>query len=281
MNGSSHRHSLRDDADTFSSGDRPAVIRHWTPRGLDAAAHVARARRLVLTAAARAGALLCLVSVPVLLLWLDIQWLHNTVGEFSVTELGQLALLAATVLAWLYLARRSVDDRRLAVLAAGFFACMLIRECDAALDLVMDGLWQILATLVALACLTYSLSDWRSTLHGMARLAVSRISLVLFIGLAILLAYSRLFGMGVLWQGLLDDQYLRVFKNAAEETSELLGYFLIAAASVGYVMARLRRRARPKLRRRHTVVRGQARPGTRRPPRPAREPGETRRRASG
>lgn len=65
---------------------------------------VARARRTVLAAVARMLSLSCFISAPILLLWLDVQWLHNAVGEFSVTEFSQLALLAVTVLSFLTLA---------------------------------------------------------------------------------------------------------------------------------------------------------------------------------
>ena len=54
--------------------------------------------------------------------------------------------------------------------------------------------------------------------------------------LGALLVYSRLLGMGAIWEGLLAEQYLRVFKNAVEETTELLGYVLIAAAAVTYAV---------------------------------------------
>lgn len=117
---------------------------------------------------------------------------------------------------------------------------MLIREIDAVLDLLLDGLWQGLVTVVSVACLTYSLFDWRSALRGMARLVVSRAGVVMIVGLAILLVYSRLLGMGLLWQGLLGDGYLRLFKNAIEEGTELLGYVIILIASLIYVTGRLR-----------------------------------------
>src|SRR5690606_3506947 len=56
------------------------------------------------------------------------------------------------------------------------------------------------------------------------------------VALGALLVYSRLLGMGAIWEGLLAEQYLRVFKNAVEETTELLGYVLIAAAAVTYAV---------------------------------------------
>ena len=227
-------------ADPDGGSLSPARNRNRPWSNTAAQVDVARAARVVLAAAARMLLLSCFISAPILLLWLDVQWLHNTVGEFSITEFSQLALLAVTVLAFLHLARRSREDRRFAVLAAGLFACMLIREIDAVLDLLLDGLWQGLVTLVSATCLIYSLFDWRSTLRGMARLVVSRAGVVMIIGLAVLLAYSRLLGMGLLWQGLLDDGYLRLFKNAIEEGTELLGYVVILVASLGYVTARLR-----------------------------------------
>lgn len=202
---------------------------------------VARSKRIVLLALGRGFLLSLIVSVPVLLLWLDVQWLSNSVGELSFTELGQLVLLGMTVVTLASLAGVSHDDRRFATLAAGFFACMLIRECDAALDVLMDGLWQGLVIVVSAACVVYAASDWRATLRGMARLVVSRAGMLLIVALAILLAYSRLLGMGALWHGLLGEEYLRVLKNSIEEGTELLGYVLICVASLSYASHRLRR----------------------------------------
>jgi len=59
-----------------------------------------------------------------------------------------------------------------------------------------------------------------------------------------LLFYSRLFGMGALWQGLLGEGYIRIFKNAVEETTELLGYTFILAASLTYATRRIRERSK-------------------------------------
>ncbi|AMN47920.1 hypothetical protein ACG33_12590 [Steroidobacter denitrificans] len=243
MNGFPHGQSVPDANDPGLLADRAAapVRKRRHPRPAAAIQiDVVRARRAVLAAAARLLVLSCLISAPILLLWLDVQWLGNAVGEFSVTEFTQLTLVAVTMLLFFHLAWRSREDRRFAVLAAGFFACMLIREIDAVLDLLLDGLWQGLVTLVSVTSLTYSLFDWRATLRGMARLAVSRAGVMMIVGLAILLAYSRLLGMGWLWQGLLEAGYLRLFKNAIEESTELLGYIIILTASLSHVTGRLR-----------------------------------------
>lgn len=200
---------------------------------------VGRDTRTVLTSLRRTGLLSCLTATPVAILYLDIQWLGNGVGERSLVEVAQLLALSCALLSFCTLAI-SRNDRRFAVLASAFFTCMMIRELDAAWDLVADGLWQCLVILVASSGAIYSLLDCREMLRGMARLLASRDGLLLTLGLVLLLVYSRLLGMGSLWHGLLGEQYIRPLKNAIEEGSELLGYVFIAAAGLSYAIRRTR-----------------------------------------
>ncbi|WP_406625316.1 hypothetical protein [Acidovorax sp. SDU_ACID1] len=212
-------------------------------------AHAPTPGRIVLAALACATLYAALVSLPPMLLLADLRWLGNEVGERSLLELTQSVLLATIVFAFVWLGWRSPSDRRFAVLAAGLFACMLIRENDALLDGIGDGVWQGMVAGVASACLVHAMHDWRGTLCGMARLLVSRAGVGMLTGLVVVLVYSRLLGMGLLWQGLLDAQYMKLFKNAIEESAELLGYVLILAASMTYVGGRLvgQRRAKSVL----------------------------------
>lgn len=53
-------------------------------------AQLERAKRLVAHGLLRGVGLLFIVSLPVFMLWLDVQWLGNSVGEISATELSQL-----------------------------------------------------------------------------------------------------------------------------------------------------------------------------------------------
>jgi hypothetical protein len=216
----------------------PREVERASPRSTD---QEILAKRIVIGAMRLGAIFLLAVSLPILFLFADIHWLGNSVGEMSATELSQLTFIALTATAFGLLARFSREDRRFATLAAGFFACMLIRELDAVLDLLFDGLWQGLALSVAATSIAYAAYDWRSTLRGMARLLASRSGMALTIGLALLLAYSRLLGMSALWKGLLEDNYVRIFKNAVEESAELLSYTVIVVASLGYVTNRYRR----------------------------------------
>ncbi len=181
-----------------------------------------------------------MMALPPALAWLDIHWLGNAVGEWSLVELTQEGFLVASVAAFVRLALRRADDRAFAVLAAALFACMLLREMDEALDLIAHGFWKYPVAVLIIGSLVWASRDWRRAMPALVRFLVSRPGTVMTIGLVLLLFYSRLIGMTSLWTGLLGDQYIRVFKNTIEETTELLGYTFILAASVGYVAQRVR-----------------------------------------
>lgn len=197
--------------------------------------------KTVLAAAGRFLAYCLLAALPVLLLRHDLHQLGNVLGERSLVELTQAGFLVASCSAFAMLAVRRPDDRRFAVLAAVLFAVMLIREMDALLDaLLWHGAWKFLAAPLVIGALSWALRDWRAVLAGASRMLSSRSGTVMLLGMAVLLCYSRLFGMSSHWQAVLGDGYVRTVKNAVEETTELLGYSFILAASVDYLGQRLR-----------------------------------------
>ena len=53
--------------------------------------------------------------------------------------------------------------------------------------------------------------------------------------MALLLVFSRIFGMGDLWQGILGLNYERIIKRVVEEGLEVLGYTVIFYAAMGYL----------------------------------------------
>lgn len=204
--------------------------------------------KTVLAAAGRFFAYCLLAAVPVLLLRHDLGVIGNTLGEDSYVERAQAVFLLASTLSFVALAVRRLEDRRFAVLAAAFFACMLIREQDALLDgLLFHGAWKYLTTPLALGALVWAACDWRSTLSGLARFVSSRAGAVMVLALVLVLSWSRLFGMTGIWTAVLGDGYVRVVKNVVEETSELLGYTFILAASLRYLSQRVRYVSRERL----------------------------------
>ena len=60
---------------------------------------------------------------------------------------------------------------------------------------------------------------------------------ILYVGLAIVFVFSRLFGMEVFWYQVMGSDFQRIVKNIAEETTELLGYTIVIYAAANYVFS--------------------------------------------
>lgn len=73
---------------------------------------------------------------------------------------------------------------------------------------------------------------WRlgkeNTIASLAAFMKTRAFIFVMIGLLIVLVYSRLFGMGVLWHAIMADHFNRTVKNIVEEGTEFFGYALIS-----------------------------------------------------
>lgn len=152
--------------------------------------------------------------------------------EFGPVELFQSAALAVSSGLFFVQAKRQPSMRGALVLVGGFLGCMVIREQDYILDFIRHGCWVYPALTLAFFCLTYASRDLRATISGLARFVRWKYFPFLLIGLVISLAYSRLFGMRVLWETLLGEHFRYIAKCAMEESSELLGYLFILVSAI-------------------------------------------------
>lgn len=165
----------------------------------------------------------------------DIMLFGFDVGEDSLTEVTQQTLLFLVVCCFVYISRINPQQRHFHMLLAGFFACMLIRELDAYFDrLVQHGFWFYPAILVALTSIAYAWQENKATVTALAAFMDHKCFYCLSSALMIILFFSRLFGMGDLWQELMADNYDRQVKNSIEEGIELLGYSLLFYSSLVY-----------------------------------------------
>jgi len=183
-----------------------------------------------------------LVTLPILTLAFDLIYmqdgainLNQGISEYSLTELLQETLLLFTTLSFAYIAYKDHLVRHFSVLITGFFACMLIREFDGLLDIIQHGFWVYPATMVTLLSIIYSLTAPQKTLSAFAKFIQSRHFITLNIGMTLLLVFSRIFGTGDLWQGILGSDYERIIKRVVEEGLEVLGYTIIFYAAMGYL----------------------------------------------
>ncbi|MGO2509694.1 MAG: hypothetical protein ACTH6Y_11920 [Vibrio hibernica] len=175
-----------------------------------------------------------LVSLPVMCVRIDMFYLHNGLSEISLTELLQETILFISVCLFGYIAKKEPATRHAYVLVTGFFACLLIREFDEFLDLIFHGFWVIPALIVAVTAICYAWSDKQKTLDGLCAHILDRNSVAMTVGLCILLVFSRIFGMGSLWDGLMGDASVRAVKIVAEEGTEVLGYVIMFYSALCY-----------------------------------------------
>ena len=168
-------------------------------------------------------------------IYLDVT-VHRDLSEGSFVEFGQEALLLITTTVFGMLAMKTRQGGLW--LVAGFFCCMFIRELDAYFDEIVHGAWKYFALVVMVLSLYKA---WRlgveNTIATLATFMKSHSFIFIFIGLLIVLAYSRLFGMGELWHAIMGDNYIRLVKNVVEEGSELWGYALVTWGALNYLFA--------------------------------------------
>lgn len=161
------------------------------------------------------------------------------VGEFkedSLTERTQEVFLLIGVLLLAISSLRFEAFRYFNAILSLFFLTHFIRELDAILDSIFDGLWQILAfSVVAVAIVVvvkHRKTFWNQVIEIQQQFAFG----VFTIGLFVLHVFSRLYGKGDNWENLMGDDYLRSVKDASEESIELLGYTIILIAIIEMVI---------------------------------------------
>lgn len=174
------------------------------------------------------------VLIVIICIHVDVNISNNSLTEASVTEIVQESVLLLIVLIYVFLAWRRRTQRQCNVLIAGFFLSMLIRELDALFDLIAHGSWLWFALITAISSIAYSLRKPICTVNQLVEYTRSHSYGMLISGLLVILVFSRLFGMSMLWQNVLQDGYLRDVKNIVEEGTELFGYVLCLIASLNY-----------------------------------------------
>ena len=193
--------------------------------------------QLVKSALARFGVMLALTLFSVAMVFVDIFIAKTDILETSFTEVSQEAMLAL-IAGLFWLSAREPGQRGVGILIGGFFACMLIRELDGLFDPISHSFWLWPALLTAGTCVYRALGykgAWRDVVSGLARFSVRPAFGFIMAGLLVLI-FSRLFGMGSLWHGILQEGYARLAKTTVEEGVELLAYSICLGGALDYFL---------------------------------------------
>ena len=174
---------------------------------------------------------LLLAAVP-LVVYLDTSVIGEEMSENSLTELlHNVGALIATVCFFIG-ARRYADQRAFLALATSLFAMISIRELDFLFDAIVHGFW-IYPALVVLG--VGVIVAWRSPgtfVRPMLSYLQGREATFVYLGFVMLIIFTRLFGTGDLWEGVMKEAYDPRVKAAVQEGLELMSYVLIAYGAV-------------------------------------------------
>ncbi|QJQ94792.1 MULTISPECIES: hypothetical protein [Halomonadaceae] len=153
--------------------------------------------------------------------------------EYGFTELAQSALLLSASLLLLYTRQVLKVMPTLTLLMFAFVFSSLIREQDYWLDTyVARHTWKVLVALVVLPSLYWVIRHRRRFIEEFAHYSNSFSFGLFAAGVLVTYVFSRLYGRQDFWLAVLEESYVRTFKDAAEEVVELLGYALILIAVI-------------------------------------------------
>jgi MFS superfamily sulfate permease-like transporter len=153
--------------------------------------------------------------------------------ELGFTEFTQTLVLATCCAMLVYIRQVLKVWPTVTLLLLAFLAASLVREQDHFLDsYVAHNTWKALVALIIIPTLVWVVKQRRRFLDEFAYYS-NTFSFGLFTaGVLTTYIFSRLYGRQEFWQTILDDNYVRNFKNIAEEVVELLGYSLMLIATL-------------------------------------------------
>ena len=157
--------------------------------------------------------------------------------ESTFTEWSQQFILFFMTAIFAHCAYHFEKFRCLSIMLAGVSAAGLVREYNNFFnEQVFDGAWQSLALLVIIITTTLIWKSRRLFWEDLQNFQGTASFGFLLSGFLTTFIFSRLFGRTAFWELVMEEQYFRSVKNAAEESIELLGYGLLLISAIEFYM---------------------------------------------
>ncbi len=182
--------------------------------------------------------LLCLLLAAVpFVVYLDTNVLGEEMSEESLTELLHNIGAFIAMVCFYRGAQTHPDKRAFLVLGGTLFAILSIRELDFLFDYITHGFWLYPALAVLALGIIIALRNKGTFVTPMLQYLTGREATFVYLGVALLIIFTRLFGTGDLWEGVMKENYQPGVKAAIQEGLELLSYLLIAYGAVASLRA--------------------------------------------
>lgn len=158
-------------------------------------------------------------------------------GEVSMTEITQEVFLFLSGVLFIFIGRYNRELTPISNLISIFFFMSFIREFN---NSIPFWFYLVLPLMVLFFYLLYR--DRKRIFNSAHKFLEIPYTAYFITGFLITFVFSRLFGRSKFWEALLESDFNRWAKNAAEEGIELLGYTFFFIASVEIFLAVLRKR---------------------------------------
>lgn len=161
-------------------------------------------------------------------------WQHRF-SEFGYVESLQAILLAASAILLFLMARFRRQQAQLAVCAALVFSILFIREMDQILELFLPhGIWKWIVLLLVIVLVWWGLRHRKAIgvqIHELSSTPVFGV----YLAAGSALVFSRLFGRKLFWEAIMEERFVRLVKDVAEEGIELFALGLIFAGTLEWL----------------------------------------------
>ena len=153
-------------------------------------------------------------------------------GEISGTEIAQEVILFLLGVVFLVIGRFHKGISSISKLMSVFFFMAFIREFNNQIDF---WFYLVLPLILLFVWMIFSYrKDLMSSIIGLLKIPETAYMVT---GFLVTFVFSRLFGRTKLWEAILEADYNRWGKNAAEEGIELLGYSLFLIAGIEILLS--------------------------------------------
>lgn len=173
-----------------------------------------------------------LIALVPVIVYIDVTILSDSMSEESLTEFLHNALLFMSIAFMVAGVFKFTSARGYLLLVTTFFSCLFIRECDAWFDHIWQGFWIIPALGVLAVGIVLVYRNHETLTEPLLRHFETRSATFIYIGVLLLLIFTRLFGTGTLWEAVMGSSYSSSYKAAIQEGLELMSYTLIAYGSL-------------------------------------------------
>jgi len=157
-------------------------------------------------------------------------------SEFSPVEQLQHAFLLVCSVIFFWIASRDRLRRPMAIGWATLFMLFLVRELDYVFDTYLaDNVWEAVSAVILAFSGVYIYRHSDRFVNGWRRSWPSAGLGIALGGLILLVPFTQVVVSSTLWAAVMDENYVRAAKVAAEELMELGAYLLMLIGSVEFM----------------------------------------------